>query len=153
MSSFFERIEKSPTSIVLMPAIGLLGLMDATFLTMKHFQGITPGCSAVFGCGDVLTSQYSQILGIPTSLLGALYYLTIIVISLVYINKGDNKLLKYVSYLTIIGFIFSIFLVYIQLFVIGSICIYCMFSALTSTVLFILGMYNLKKLKSIKENG
>ncbi len=153
MSSFFERIEKSPTFVVLIPAVGLLGFLDAAYLTMKHFQGISPGCSTVFGCGDVLTSQYSQIAGIPTALLGAFYYLAIIVISLVYINKGDNKLLKYVSYLTIVGFVFSFFLVYIQLFVIGSICIYCMFSALTSTVLFILGMYNLKKIKPNKENG
>ena len=153
MSNFLARIEKSPTSVVLMPALALLGFLDAAFLTIKHFQGISPGCSSVFGCGDVLTSQYSQIAGIPTALLGTFYYLTVIAISMMYINKGDIKLLKYVSYLTIVGLIFSAVLVYVQLFVIGSICAYCMFSALTSTTLFILAMYNLKKLKPKKDNG
>ena len=124
--------------------VGLIGFIDAVFLTVKHFQG-TIGCSVISGCQAVLDSSYSTILGIPVALLGAAYYLTIIIIALLYIDIKKDIILKILSYFPITGFVFSLWLVYLQFFVINAVCQYCMLSALTSITIFILAMVLLKK--------
>lgn len=127
-------------------AIGLIGFIDAVFLTVKHYQGAI-GCSLISGCQAVLNSPYSTILGIPVALMGVAYYLSIIILALLYVDIKKNIILKILSYWPITGFIFSIWLVYLQIFVIEAICQYCMLSALTSIIIFILGMILLKKNK------
>ncbi len=125
--------------------VALLGLCDASYLTIKHFRGEVPPCSILHGCGQVTTSVYSQILGIPVALLGTLYYLTILFGCILYLDTKNTKILKYLSYFTITGLLFSIYFTALQAFVIHSWCQYCLFSAFTSTILFINGMFYLKK--------
>lgn len=128
-----------------MLGVSILGFLDAAYLSLEHFLGRVPPCSIVEGCEQVTTSVYSIIAGVPVALLGAVFYLTVLVLSIVYLDTKRNGPLTFVACLTIIGFVASLAFVYIQLFVIHAICIYCMFSALTSTTLFILGMMVLRK--------
>ena len=127
----------------------LLGLVDASYLTYEHYANKFVPCN-IGGCEQVLSSEYSEIYGIPTALLGVGYYLTIITIILVYRKTKNVSILKYLSYFTAIGFIVSVFLVYLQFAIIKSICPYCMFSAFTSTTLFIIGIYYLYSLSEVK---
>ena len=126
--------------------VGLIGFIDAVFLTVKHYQG-TIGCSVISGCQSVLDSSYSTVFGVPVALMGVAYYLSIIIIALLYIDIDKKIILKILSYFPITGFVFSIWLVYLQFFVINAICQYCMLSALTSITIFILAMVLLKKNK------
>lgn len=128
-----------------MLGVSILGFLDAAYLSLEHFLGRVPPCSIVEGCEQVTTSVYSIIAGVPVALLGAVFYLTVLVLSIVYLDTKRNGPLTFAACLTIIGFVASLAFVYIQLFVIHAICIYCMFSALTSTTLFILGMMVLRK--------
>jgi uncharacterized membrane protein len=130
--------------IYIFTAISLLGFLDAIYLTTSHYTGhIT--CSVISGCQEVLVSQYSEIFGIPLALLGAAYYLFILINSLLYIDN-QNKYSKLVlSYIPIFGFLFSIYLIYLMFFVIEALCQYCLLSAGTSTLLFILGIILIKK--------
>ena len=130
--------------IYIFTAISLLGFLDAIYLTTSHYTGhIT--CSVISGCQEVLVSQYSEIFGIPLALLGAGYYLFILINSLLYIDN-QNKYSKLVlSYIPIFGFLFSIYLIYLMFFVIEALCQYCLLSAGTSTLLFILGIILIKK--------
>ena len=130
--------------IYIFTAISLLGFLDAVYLTTSHYTGhIT--CSVISGCQEVLVSQYSEIFGIPLALLGAAYYLFILINSLLYIDN-QNKYSKLVlSYIPIFGFLFSIYLIYLMFFVIEALCQYCLLSAGTSTLLFILGIILIKK--------
>ena len=130
--------------IYIFTAISLLGFLDAVYLTTSHYTGhIT--CSVISGCQEVLVSQYSEIFGIPLALLGAGYYLFILINSLLYIDN-QNKYSKLVlSYIPIFGFLFSIYLIYLMFFVIEALCQYCLLSAGTSTLLFILGIILIKK--------
>jgi uncharacterized membrane protein len=120
--------------------ISLVGFLDSIFLTVKYFVG-TINCSTITGCQDVLSSPYSNIFGIPVALLGAFFYLSILVSALIYIQHKNKLAINALAWLPSIGLLFSIWLVYLQLIVIKSICIYCMGSALTSTVLFILSIF------------
>ena len=121
--------------------VAFIGFIDASYLTLNHYAGIVPPCFITEGCDVVTTSAYSKIVGLPVALLGALYYLSMLVLMLYYIDKEDSRALKTISVLSLFGFIFSLWFVYAQIFVIRSLCTYCLLSAVTSTILFICGIY------------
>ncbi|MBT4209535.1 MAG: vitamin K epoxide reductase family protein [Candidatus Komeilibacteria bacterium] len=127
--------------------ISLIGFLDAVYLSVSHYTGHI-SCSVVSGCQEVLVSQYSEIFGIPLALLGAAYYLFILINSLLYIDNQNKWSKLILSYLPIFGFVFSIYLVYLMFFVIEALCQYCLLSAGTSTLLFILGLIFIKKNKT-----
>lgn len=121
--------------------ISAIGFLDALYLTVEHYSGNVPPCS-IEGCEIVLTSTYATVGGIvPVSLLGVLYYGTILFLAIAFLDRKNPRLLHRAALLSPIGFIVSLFLVYLQLFVIKNICLYCMVSAGTSTGLFLIGIY------------
>jgi uncharacterized membrane protein len=136
--------QKSNKLIYLFTAISLIGFLDAVYLTVSHYTGHI-SCSVITGCQEVLTSQYSEIFGIPLALLGAAYYLFILISSLIYIDNQNKYSKLILSYIPITGFLFSLYLVYLMFFVINALCQYCLLSATTSTLLFILGIIFIKK--------
>lgn len=117
-----------------------IGFLDSTYLTIQHYRGALIGCSILSNCEEVTTSEYSVIAGIPLALLGALYYLTIFLLTIAYFDTKHSRILTVIPLLTILGFVASLILVYLQVFVIHALCLYCLMSALTSTGLFILAM-------------
>jgi uncharacterized membrane protein len=142
---------KSSWLLLFFPILGAIGFVDATYLTVKHFLGTPVACSLLHGCETVLTSKYASVFGIPTALLGSFYYLTILILAVLYLDSRKQMFLKLLAYLTPIGFIASLCFVYLQIFVIKAICLYCMTSAATSTLLFIIGMTYLAKQKNKSE--
>ena len=101
----------------------LIGFADAVFLTTQHYLGKIPPCTIVSGCETVLTSPYAVIAGVPLALLGALFYLAILI--------RPSRLL------VALGFIASLGLLYLQIFVIKALCMYCLLSLVTSTGVFV----------------
>ena len=87
----------------------------------------------------VTTSSYSKILGIPVSFLGALFYISILVLGMYYVDKKKSIALTLIHAGTSIGLVMSLWFVYVQAVILKSWCLYCLFSAGTSTALFILG--------------
>ncbi|MBT4850144.1 vitamin K epoxide reductase family protein [Candidatus Parcubacteria bacterium] len=126
--------------------VALVGLLDAVFLTVKHYTGDI-SCSLITGCQEVLSSSYSVIFGIPTALLGAGYYIVILLAALIYAEQKKGLMLKVLSYLPTLGFLFSLWLIYLMMFVIEALCQYCLLSAMTSTLLFIFSLILIKKNK------
>jgi uncharacterized membrane protein len=90
---------------------------------------------------------------VPVALLGALYYLAVIIGLVYYFQSKKMIVLKCVAAFTSAGFVFSLWFVYLQLFVIHAICVWCMFSALTSTLLFILGIWVLKSHRAYEKGS
>jgi len=123
--------------------VAMAGLLDAVYLSVKHYTG-NFGCSVTAGCEVVTTSEYATILGIPLSVLGVAYYGTQLILSLIYIAKRNDAVMRLAGWFTVAGLLASSFFVYLQLFVIDAICFYCMISAGTSTLLFIIGMINVR---------
>lgn len=129
-------------------AIAFLGFLDATYLTLSHYTGISLSCGLQDTCSIVTTSRYSMFFGIPVALGGALYYLAALILALFYIDTQSAKVAKFLGFFTIIGLLSSAWFVYVQLGILHAICYYCMASATTSTLLFILGMTLLARLKN-----
>lgn len=129
--------------------LSIVGLSDATYLTIEHYKSLSVGCLAGNDCDRVLASVYSTIGNIPVALLGFFYYLVIFASITAYFyfkqknQPASEQILDFAVRFTLIGFIASLWFVYLQLFVIHAICAYCMISAITSTTLFVLGLIQL----------
>ena len=128
--------------------LSLIGFLDATYLTIQHYQGASLRCFELSHCDEVTSSRYAVIGGIPIALVGALYYLSILLLTVAYLDTKSIRLLTIIPLLTIVGFLASLVLVYLQVFVIHAICLYCMLSALISTALFIFTIIFLKVCKN-----
>lgn len=135
--------------VIIFLVLSFLGFLDATFLTVKHYLGLRIGCSLfnINGCDVVTKSPYAAIGPVPIALLGALYYVFIFVLAILYWDLKNEKIILFVARFSIVGFAISLMLVFLQIFVIKAICLYCMGSAVTSTLIFLLGLNVLKRLK------
>ena len=78
---------------------------------------------------------------ITVSLLGTIYYLTVLVVTVLYLDSGIKKILRVLINLPLVGFLATLWFLSLQLFVIKAICFYCIISAVTSTLLFILAIW------------
>ncbi|MBI2990103.1 MAG: vitamin K epoxide reductase family protein [Candidatus Magasanikbacteria bacterium] len=128
----------------------LFGFSDASYLSFKDYMGQIPSCSILKGCETVATSSYSHVLGLPVALLGALYYFLILILTIAYLDRKKENLLRYTAYFTWAGLLASLWFTYLQVFVIKAICLYCIGSALSSSLLFIFGQIILFYLPSKK---
>ncbi len=134
--SYFES-----RGVYLLLLFSFLGFLDLTYLTILHYKNVIPPCSLINGCETVLTSKYSTIGSIPISLLGAGYYLAMIIISSILIYRKSLKYKAFLIFLTALGFIISIIYLSIQIFVLRQLCQYCAFSDLMALGVFTVSLY------------
>ncbi len=125
-----------------------LGLIDALYLTISHYQNSVPTC-LIGSCEIVLTSQYSLLFGVPVALLGALYYFVMLALLVIRIESKNavlrERVFAYALWTSIVGFLASCYFFIIQASVLHAFCQYCLGSATTSTLLFVISMYVLGK--------
>jgi uncharacterized membrane protein len=121
----------------LLVSLASVGFLDATYLTAEHYFG-TGGlqCGLLSGCDVVTTSIYSQIAGIPIALLGAVFYLFIILLLVAAREMGAPVLIRLAFLVVALAFIFTGWLIFLQAFVIGAFCTYCLLSATITIILF-----------------
>ena len=134
MSGFAKKI------IVVFLLLSVLGLVNASYLTIEHYRDASVVCFVINTCDRVLESSYATLGPIPVSLLGIVYYLGIFLLSLMSLIKKNERLFFTTALLTIFGFLASLWFLCVQLFIIHSLCFYCLFSALDSIILFVLGL-------------
>lgn len=121
-----------------MLVLAVIGLGVATYLTIIHYAGLKPACTAGQSCVKVQTSVWSKLDGIPVALLGLIGYIGITA-SLLAPDREETRLAT--LGLTLIGFAFSGYLTYRELFSIHAICEWCASSAVILTVLFLCAVY------------
>jgi uncharacterized membrane protein len=119
--------------------LATVGLGWATYLTYVHYSGTTPLCSLKGDpCAQVQKSQYSELVGIPVALIGAIGYLLILGL-LVYAD--DERARFMTTALTLGGFGFSAYLTYREVFTLHKICEDCVASAVIMTILMCLSVW------------
>lgn len=123
----------------------ILGGLDAAYLLIYKLTSAQAMCLGSGECSTVNSSRYSEINGIPVSLLGLLAYLAIIVIHALelhsrFIEKHGNLL---VFGLSLLGVLFSAYLTYVELYIIHAVCPFCVASAVLITIIFILAIIRL----------
>jgi uncharacterized membrane protein len=108
--------------------IALLGLADATFLTVAHLTGDDAVCGSAVGCSTVLGSSYAAIKGIPTASFGAIAYFTVFSAAIL-AAFGYARARGVLLVVIIAMFVGSLYFLYLQAFVLHAFCPFCLFSA------------------------
>ena len=115
-------------------AIALIGLGDATYLTVEHVTGQSVRCTLISGCSEVLSSSYAVVAGVPLAMIGCVAYFT--AFSLATLAAFGYRLAgKLLAILVLSMFLATLWLLYLQAFVIHSFCQFCLLSALVTFVL------------------
>lgn len=127
--------------------VAFIGWLDTAMLTAIHYAVLPlPEGARVAGTGwAVLTSDWAYILGIPTSIYGAVYYLLALTLVMTWQIHRLPHIERLLLPLSVFGVASSAIFVYLQLFVIQAICPFCMLSAGTSTLLFLLALVIYRK--------
>ena len=103
-------------------SIAGLGIMS--YLTYLHYANAQSFCdlSQEVSCDIVTTSIYSEIFGIPVSVLGIFYFGGVLLLTAF---NHKKKILQTVFLLTVFALIPSLYLLLTELLFIKSICILC----------------------------
>ncbi len=117
-------------------ALAAFGLVVSLYLLTVHWGWGQAVCLGVGDCEAVNTSRYSELLGIPVALLGALSYLALIVTAfLIWRDVFADVARRAQFFIAAIGVAFSAYLTYVELFILGTICPWCVFSAIAITLI------------------
>lgn len=143
------KLSASKRPYLILAGIAVIGLIDASYLTYQHYSGLGVICNLSHGCERVLNSQYAVVAGVPVALLGVIYYLGILLLSVYFLTNSPKPKILLVAGLA--GFLPTLYLFYLQAFVIKAWCQYCLLSAITSTVIFIISVIVFKS--SYKKRG
>lgn len=117
--------------------LALIGLADATYLTVTHYAGRAVSCSVLHGCEQVLTSKYATVSGIPIAVFGVVYYVGLFLLAY-YRLLGNRFAGRLLQLAVAAGIIVTSVLMYLQLGVIQAVCQYCILSAILTTIIAIL---------------
>jgi uncharacterized membrane protein len=102
--------------------VALAGIGVAGYLTWARYADTTVICVAGGGCETVQSSEYSEIAGIPVSVLGVVAYAVILALV-----AWDAPLARLgAATLSFVGLFFAVYLLVVQLFVIEAVCIWCL---------------------------
>jgi len=127
---------------------GLLFILIAAEIVLSGYMaytalfGVDAVCLTGENCKIVQNSQYSQILGIPLSVIGTLSFLALIILySLVY-----NGLLSHNWFLAacIFGALDALYFLYLQTFVINALCSNCLIIDFGMILILIIALINKK---------
>lgn len=117
--------------------LALLGLLDAAYLTLNHYQpALGLVCPIGGGCETVQTSRWSTLPpggGIPVALVGVIGYALLLFLAVMSLQRERLGGLSLPSLLLLVasgGLLGSLYFVALQLWVIRAICFWCMASAL-----------------------
>lgn len=118
--------------------LALLGAADAFYLWILKITSEEAMCVGSRGCITVNNSPYSEIAGLPVSVLGLCAYL--IILALLALEVRSDFLAQYgpvaVFGLSLIGVAFSAYLTYVEFYIIQAVCPFCVVSAVLMTLLF-----------------
>jgi uncharacterized membrane protein len=118
--------------------VALVGVFDASYLTVEHLSGNSVRCMIVTGCDEVLQSSYATLPGgVPVAALGAVAYFTAFSLATLsaFGYAGARRLL---APLVALMFLATLWFLYLQAFVIRAFCVYCLLSAAVTTTLALL---------------
>jgi len=108
--------------------VAVVGLADATYLTVQALTGETLSCGGSPDCFRVLGSSYARLGGIPVAMLGALAYFTVFTFA-TFAAFGYARAPKFLVFIAGAMFLMTLWLLYVQAFLLHAYCRYCLFSA------------------------
>ncbi|HEV2804326.1 MAG TPA: vitamin K epoxide reductase family protein [Chthoniobacterales bacterium] len=106
----------------------LLGLADATYLTVIALTGEAAACGGQAGCSQVLGSAFSKMAGIPVAAFGVAGYFAAFTFA-IFAAFDYARARKFFGLTVGVLFAATLWLLYVQAFLLHAFCRYCLFSA------------------------
>jgi len=106
----------------------VVGLADATYLTVLALTGETAACSGQAGCQEVLGSVYARVAGIPVAVFGVAGYFSAFTFA-TFAACNYARARKFFALTVGALFAATLWLLYVQAFLLHAFCRYCLFSA------------------------
>ena len=106
----------------------MVGLADATYLTVLALTGETAACSGQAGCQEVLGSVYARVAGIPVAAFGVAGYFSAFTFA-TFAACNYARARKFFALTVGALFAATLWLLYVQAFLLHAFCRYCLFSA------------------------
>ena len=123
----------------------VLGGFVSIYMTIFKLTENQSMCLGNGGCSVVNNSIYSEVYGIPVSVVGIIGY-GALVAALLLQHRGsfmqENGLLIIFG-LALVGFLFTAYLIYVEIALIHALCPFCITSQVSITVLFVLSVIRL----------
>ena len=138
-----DRILRLLIRLVVLP-----GFVAATYLSWAKLTHHDPVC-ATGGCAIIAESRWSEIFGIPVTVLGVSTYVLIIGSTFV---RGENAKL-FGAFFATVGAGFSLWLQYQSLFVMEHFCPWCFTSAVCMNLLATLTITRVVRLPKVEPDG
>ena len=108
--------------------IAVVGLTEATYLTVSHMVGETVVCGGSGSCMEVLGSKYARIGSFPVAAFGALAYYTAFSCA-IFAAFGYPRGRFFFAVVVGLMFLSTLWLLFVQAFLLHAFCKYCLFSA------------------------
>jgi uncharacterized membrane protein len=108
--------------------ICLIGLADATYLSVQYLTGETAVCGGSADCSRVLGSAYAKIAGIPVAAFGVLGYFGAFSLA-TFAAFGYVRARQLFALMVWAMFAVTLWLLFVQAFMLHAFCRYCLFSA------------------------
>jgi uncharacterized membrane protein len=125
--------------------LAALGALVSIYMTIFRLTENQSMCLGNGGCSVVNNSMYSEVYGIPVSVIGIVGYAALVV-ALLLQQRGsfmqENGLLLIFG-LALVGFLFTAYLIYVEIALIHALCPFCITSQVSMTVLFALSVIRL----------
>jgi uncharacterized membrane protein len=128
--------------------IALIGLAEATYLTVIFLTGETAVCGNSPDCFKVLGSAYAKIAGIPVSGLGALAYFSVFTFA-IFAAFNYARARKFFTWTVVLMFAATLWFLFVQAYRLHAFCRYCLFSA---ALVFLLTGLVVARPSTIREN-
>jgi uncharacterized membrane protein len=109
--------------------LSVVGLCVAAYLTYEHYSSSSslacPDTGAI-NCLKVTTSSYSSFLGVPVALLGLLFFVAMVPLSLPVAWRSANPWVSRARLVAVLGgVVFVVYLIWAELFQVDAICLWC----------------------------
>jgi uncharacterized membrane protein len=138
-------------------ALCLIGLADATYLTIAHYSSaVTLICAdhGVVNCAKVTSSPQSVIVGIPVALLGLLYFVGITPLMLPVAWRSVAAWVRWLRLAAVVAGVGMVaYLIYTELFTLKAICLYCTGVHVVTVLLFLTVMVGTALVPRAGETG
>jgi uncharacterized membrane protein len=124
-----------------------LGIVVAGYLVTKRFTGGSLACTRWAQCDVVNNSVYSQIHGVPISVIGLAGYFVLLALAFAAMwteRRTQRQILVLSFVLSLNGVGFSAYLTYLEIYVIEALCAWCVASAAIITVLAIVAGFAIR---------
>lgn len=128
----------------------VIGMAASLESILAHYSIVSAKFCTInvtFNCDVVNKSEYSELFGVPVSVLGLLAYFAIFCLSMYLHRKKQEQVFTALLLLAVSGVVFSLYLTSIEAFVLYTWCIVCLTSQASILAIFFASL----KLRSIDQ--